>query len=367
MEFAWNTQKNKFSDVKGKEIEQERKSDNLKNDDINKSKTHLNYDLIQSDLNLYQRVKNRVDDVRKNSRIQKNSVVMYSNVITVNQNDFQEWGIEKTKSYFECVTKFFQNEFGKENVVSAKIHLDETTPHMHLHFVPVSEEGKLQARKVMTPKRINDIHTNAPKFLKEYGFNVTRGDGKTKKDGNVNDIYEFKKKKEKELENKIEILTKRLNNLLCVSEVIENISSIETKKKFLGGKISIKESDYKKIVSLAKNLLIENDKLQENNNALEKENDLLIGKLNKANTKIENFNYRAIDFNKRKEELRDELFDDYKLTVVRNVKLDLENIELKKKNKELETYNSEIKKAFLDLKEFAIEKGLLKREVGLRR
>ena len=61
MEFAWNTQKNKLTDVKGKEIEQERKSDNLKNEDIDRRKTHLNYDLIKSNLNLYQRVKKRID------------------------------------------------------------------------------------------------------------------------------------------------------------------------------------------------------------------------------------------------------------------------------------------------------------------
>lgn len=71
MKFAWNTQKNKLTDVKGKEIEQERKSDNLKNEDIDRRKTHLNYDLIKSNLNLYQRVKKRIDEVRENSRIQK--------------------------------------------------------------------------------------------------------------------------------------------------------------------------------------------------------------------------------------------------------------------------------------------------------
>ena len=104
MEFAWNTQKNKLTDVKGKEIEQERKSDNLKNEDIDRRKTHLNYDLIKSNLNLYQRVKKRIDEVRENSRIQKNSVVMYSNVITVNEETYKNWGLGKTKKYFEAVT-----------------------------------------------------------------------------------------------------------------------------------------------------------------------------------------------------------------------------------------------------------------------
>ncbi|MDM0947584.1 MobV family relaxase, partial [Clostridium perfringens] len=156
MEFAWNTQKNGMSDVKGLEKEQEREG-KISNNEIDKNRTHLNYDLVQNELNLYQRVKQRVEEVRPVSRVQKNSVVDYSNIITVPQDQFKEWGIDKSKEYLKEVYNYFCKEFGKENVVSAKVHLDETTPHMHLHFVPVSEEGKLQARKVMTPKRINSI------------------------------------------------------------------------------------------------------------------------------------------------------------------------------------------------------------------
>ena len=61
MELAWNTQKNKLSDVKGKEMEQERKG-KLRNNDIDLSRTKNNFDLVDSNKNLYQRVKMRVDD-----------------------------------------------------------------------------------------------------------------------------------------------------------------------------------------------------------------------------------------------------------------------------------------------------------------
>lgn len=255
MEFAWNTQKNKLTDVKGKEIEQERKSDNLKNDDIDRNKTHLNYDLIQSNLNLYQRVKNRVDAVRQNSRIQKNSVVMYSNVITVNKNEFQKWGTEKTKAYFECVTEFFQNEFGKENVVSAKVHLDETTPHMHLHFVPISEEGKLQAHKIMTKSRINKIHTNAPKFLQEKGFNVERGIGETG-GRNIKNIHKYKAVK---LNETVIELTKQKDIIEKQIEDFRNILDIDV---FEVDSINGKEALFNK-----KNVIIDKDNLNNFKNA----------------------------------------------------------------------------------------------------
>ena len=137
MELAWNTQKNKMSDVKGKEMEQERKG-KISNPDIDLERTNLNFDFVDDKRTLYQRVKSRVDDLKESgSRVQKNSVVMYSNVITVPQSEFKHWGVEKTNKYFQACYEFFCNEFGAENVVSAKVHYDETAPHMHLHFVPV--------------------------------------------------------------------------------------------------------------------------------------------------------------------------------------------------------------------------------------
>lgn len=277
MEFAWNTQKNNMPDVKGLEKEQDREG-KISNEEIDLKKTHLNYDLVQSDLNLYQRVKQRVDEVRPVSRIQKNSVVDYSNIITVPKEQLKEWGLEKSKEYLKEVYNYFCKEFGKENVVSAKVHLDETTPHMHLHFVPVSEEGKLQARKVMTPQRINKIHTDAPRYLQERGFEVVRGQGKTEESL---EIHKFKAEKIKEdikgLERNLNALKNDYEAVKDVKSCIYDIEHIEAKKSFITSKITISEKDYKNLVDLAKqgvhnankirDLERDNTWLKENNNS----------------------------------------------------------------------------------------------------
>lgn len=266
MEFAWNTEKNKMSDIKGKEMEQERKG-KISNEEIDLDKTHLNYDLVESNKNLYQRVKDRVEEVRAVSRIQKNSVVDYSNIITVPKEQFNEWGLDKSKKYLEEVYNYFCEEFGKENVVSAKVHLDETSPHMHLHFVPVNKEnGKLQARSVMNPVRINKIHTEAPKYLQEKGFEVERGKGKTEKSL---DIHRYKAEKLKEeiniLESKLNAVESDLKSVQSARSSLDYINNIEAKKSRLGSKISLKEDDFNLLMDLAKGnikSLVEIEKLQ---------------------------------------------------------------------------------------------------------
>jgi flagellar capping protein FliD len=281
LEFAWNTQKNGMGAVKGLEKEQDREG-KISNKEIVPEKTHLNYDLVQSDLNLYQRVKKRVEEVRPVSRIQKNSVVDYSNIITVPQEQFKTWGIEDSKEYLKEVYDYFCKEFGKENVVSAKVHLDETTPHMHLHFVPVSEEGKLQARKVMTPQRINKIHTEAPIYLQERGFDVFRGKGKTDKSLEIKEFKaEMLENKINQLENKLAEMTSRhqltveqlkkaqekakeqFNTIKETSEslsklqehtkgVLGRLDNIEAKKGLFSDKLTVSPQDYSTLVNLAK-------------------------------------------------------------------------------------------------------------------
>lgn len=72
IEFAWNTQKIKMSDIKSKEREVEREG-KIKNDMIDLDRIYLNYDLVQSELNLYQRAKERDDQLKsENKRVQKN-------------------------------------------------------------------------------------------------------------------------------------------------------------------------------------------------------------------------------------------------------------------------------------------------------
>lgn len=318
MEFAWNTQKNKISDIKGLEKEQDRVG-KISNPDIDLNKTYLNYDLVSNNLNLYQRIKKRIDEVKDISRIQKNSVVDYSNIITVSKEQSEIWGIDKTKEYFTSVYDYFCYEFGKENIISAKVHLDETAPHMHLHFVPVNvENGKLQARKVMTPQRINKIHTEAPKFLKERNFDIERGKGKTE---NSLPINQFKLDKLKDNINKLEntksLLEIEIKTLEGFKMNPNDITLITPKKTLTGAIKGVKIEDIEKLKKIAL-------------------------KLNGYENKEKILNEEYKELLKEKEIYKNKLKNEFKNKLE---SLKQENIELKNKNNELE----KLKKDYRDL------------------
>ena len=243
--FACHVEKFKSNDVRGLQIHNQRESSNSKNNDIDPYRTILNYDLHNKDkINYNQRVKEIIAEGYKGAKaIRKDATVMTSTIVTSDKGFFDKLSLKEQRLFFEESYKFLKECYGEKNIVSAVVHMDETTPHMHLHFVPVNQEnGKLQARALMTPARINKIHTEAPKYLQQKGFDVERGKGKTEK--NL-DIHRFKAEKLREdiniLEDRLNALEGDLGVIQGARVQIECLDSIEIKKSHLGTKISLKE------------------------------------------------------------------------------------------------------------------------------
>lgn len=333
MELAWNTQKNKMSDVKGKEMEQERKG-KISNPDIDLERTNLNFDFVNDDRTLYHRVKSRVDDLKENgSRVQKNSVVMYSNVITVPKDVADAWGEEKTTKYFRSCYKFFCEEFGKENVVSAKVHFDETAPHMHLHFIPVNKEnGKLQARVVMDRAKINYIHDKLPEYLKELGFYVVRGNGKTTQ--NIENIHEYKKvmdiidQQKSRLDDMVQELDKTAAGVIQEKRQLKALQEINaTLYDALNAvKMDVKETSQEFMKSKVDNFVAK-DEITAVANKILNSNKVMFSESLKVNSSLV---HQLLDLVK-------DMYERFKEMYNKQIELFKENRELKKENKTLKT------------------------------
>ena len=127
------------AEVNGKCTHNDRKAKCHTNKDIDPTRTPLNYYIKK---NNYTYTK-EFDKLRKEQNLaghlRENSIIMCQMIFTSDQAFFDKIGEKETKRYFDECYKFMCNykNLGEKNVISAVVHLDERTPHLHLMFVPV--------------------------------------------------------------------------------------------------------------------------------------------------------------------------------------------------------------------------------------
>ena len=99
-----------------------------------------------------------------NCRIRKDSILMVETILTASPEFMNDLPAEEQKKFFQLATQFFEREIGKENIISAIVHMDEKTPHMHLCFVPLTADGHLSAKKIIGDRqklcRWQDLYHN---------------------------------------------------------------------------------------------------------------------------------------------------------------------------------------------------------------
>lgn len=120
------------------------------NENIDTSKSHLNYNLgPKRNISQGDFVKKRCNEVKCLNR--KDVNVMCSWVITAPK----DLDLKQQKKFFIESYKFLESRYGADNVISAYVHLDEVTPHMHFSFVPVIYDAKKDVLKVSAKQKIS--------------------------------------------------------------------------------------------------------------------------------------------------------------------------------------------------------------------
>ncbi|RJE16469.1 hypothetical protein PHISCL_11194, partial [Aspergillus sclerotialis] len=61
-------------------------------------------------------------------------------------------GRDEQNNYFRRALDWLKDRHGAENVLSAVVHRDETTPHMQVLVIPLDARGKLNARELVGGK-----------------------------------------------------------------------------------------------------------------------------------------------------------------------------------------------------------------------
>lgn len=138
-------------DIAGIQIHDRReRSHSNSNPDIDFERSHDNYSLcdnaVGSSFNEYID-KQLAERYTGNKAIRKDAVRMVQVLFTSDSDFFDQLSAEQAKDYFQSCYDWAAKRWGADNIISADIHLDEKTPHMHLNFVPLTADGRLSAKE----------------------------------------------------------------------------------------------------------------------------------------------------------------------------------------------------------------------------
>ena len=147
----------RFAKYKGPEIGQieahnERtKESYASNPDIDTNRSKLNYNLLTPPPKYRAEAERQIREA--GCRTRKDSVRLVETLITASPEFFQGKSQKEIRGYFERALEFMKAKQDPNTFVSAVVHMDEKTPHMHLCFVPITEDGRLSAKDIVGNKK----------------------------------------------------------------------------------------------------------------------------------------------------------------------------------------------------------------------
>jgi hypothetical protein len=158
----------------------ERTNSRYSNTEIDASRTHLNYDAMTGKpaepVNYQHEFEQHIEDDYKGSKnVRKDAVKMVSVLISSDRDFFRDMPEKQQELFFSTAAEYLAEKVGKKNIISAKVHLDETTPHMHFCYIPMTADGRLSAKEFTGRKQLKELQSELPKVLQAKGFKIERG------------------------------------------------------------------------------------------------------------------------------------------------------------------------------------------------
>ncbi|MCT6538627.1 MobV family relaxase [Staphylococcus aureus] len=213
----------------------QRENNNYENEDIDHSKTYLNYDLVNANK---QNFNNLIDEkIEQNytgkRKIRTDAIKHIDGLITSDNDFFDKQTPEDTKQFFEYAKEFLEQEYGKDNLLYATVHMDEKTPHMHYGVVPITDDGRLSAKEVVGNKKaLTAFQDRFNEYVNQRGYDLDRGQSRQVTNAKHDQVSRYKQKTEYH-KQEYERESQKLSHIQQKSsELIEQYQkSLETLKK----------------------------------------------------------------------------------------------------------------------------------------
>lgn len=227
-----HVQKFTKGNMQGLSIHLDRKTENHSNEDIDNERTHLNYDLCEKEGDTLSRMNERLDEVYCMDR--KDVKACCEWVVTLPES-LKDAPDEHQRTFFENTYEFLSDRYGGEqNVISANVHNDETTPHMHFDFIPVvwdakKEREKVSAKEVLTRAELKNFHTELDRHLKERIPEIYQEGILNDKTIGIENIHSLKKHSA-EIEEQKKVMAADLKRFKKPKDVFDKVDGNAEKK-----------------------------------------------------------------------------------------------------------------------------------------
>lgn len=297
----------------GAYIHDERKAKNHSNKNIDTTKTHKNYYLKQNEFSYVKEFDRLRKETNLQGQIRTNSNILCEMIFTSDGQFFESIGYEEARRYFRESYNFICNykNLGAENIISAVVHLDEDTPHMHLLFAPVihtkDKEGnsikKLSCRDFWKGQNsYRDLQNKFFEHISSKGFKLERGKAVEETSRENYTVAEYKQitnfEKGKELLKNIKLELPPTPDLKDFKKVMLNRDE-KIQNEIIKPKEDLIQELHKDNVSLKKELS-KQVHLVEIATKFDDERDTLLAEKRELQTKYEN---ATTDFNYEKRSL----------------------------------------------------------------
>lgn len=143
-----------------------------------KEREHLNQEYLNlSQRGIWEIATERIEEAGVKRKIKPDAVRAVEMILTASADFFErdETGIAldvRGGKWLEKNRVFLQERYGK-NVVALTLHQDEKTPHLHAIIVPLTEDNRLSAKEVFTPRTLRALQTDYAQAMQ--GFGLERG------------------------------------------------------------------------------------------------------------------------------------------------------------------------------------------------
>ncbi len=202
------------------------------NPDVDMSRSEDNYDLIPCD-NYKRSIKEKLSNLVESSRaVRKDAVVVCNFIVTSDNETMDTLGADRQREFFRDSVKWFSDRYGADRVLNATVHMDETTPHLHIGVMPITQDGRLSAKAIFTKTEMKAIQTE---FARDVGEKYGLERGVEGSERTHLSEARFKEQKALKMANEHGAIAQELYVLAedCKRELSEATRSLETVKQEL--------------------------------------------------------------------------------------------------------------------------------------